>query len=107
MEQAQYILCGIEGDTNLIGTHHMLIKDVAGDLINQRVCDPSAIVAVGDFSEFVLAYFIHRDLICIFITLDGNLGRHPANGSDLASETRRQCLNGIFNFQSLLVASLN
>jgi hypothetical protein len=35
------------------------------------------------------------------------LGRHPANGSDLASETRRQCLIGIFDFQSLLVASLN
>lgn len=67
----------------------MLIKDLAGNLVDQRVRNPSSIVAVSDFSELVLAYFIHRDLICFFITLDGNLGRHSPNGGNLASETGR------------------
>ena len=85
----------------------MLIKDLTGDLVNQRVCDPSAIMAVGDFSQLVFADLIHSDLICVFIPFDGNLGRHPPNGGDLASESRREYSFGIFDFQILLMTSLN
>ena len=82
----------------MIGAQHVLIKDLTGNLVDQRVCNPSAIVAVGDFSELVLAYLIHRDLICLFITLDGNLGRHSPNGGDFASETHYLDFFGIFSF---------
>ena len=77
-----------KANTDLIGTHHVLIKDFAGDFVNQRVGDPSAVMAVGDFSELICADLIHRDIVCFFITFDGNLGRHPTNSGDLASETR-------------------
>ena len=66
----------------------MLIEDLTGNFINQRVGDPSAIMTVGDFSKLVGADLIHRNLVCFFITLDRNLGGHPTNGGDLASETR-------------------
>ena len=66
----------------------MLIKDVTGDFVDERVGDPRAVMAVRDFPKLVCADLIHRDLVCFFITLDGNLGGHPTNCSDLASETR-------------------
>ena len=77
-----------KANTDLMGTHHVLIKDSPGDFVNQRMGDPSAVMAVGDFSELVCADLIHRDLVCFFITFNGNLGGHPANSGDLASETR-------------------
>ena len=96
-----------KANTNLIGAHHVLVKDLTGDLVDQRVCNPSAIMTVGDFSELVFADLIHSDLICFFITFDRNLGRHPPNGGDLASESRREHVFGIFDFQDLLMTSLN
>lgn len=66
----------------------MLIKDLTGDFVNKGVGDPSTVMAVGDFPKLVGADLIHRDLVCIFITLNRNLGRHPTNCGDLASETR-------------------
>lgn len=85
----------------MIGAQHVLIKDLTGNLVDQRVRNPSAIVAIGDFSELVLAYLIHRDLVCPFIALDGNLGRHSPNGGNFASEIRRLDFFGIFSFQRL------
>ena len=75
-------------NTDLIGTHHVLIEDLTGNFVNQRVGDPSAIMTVGDFSKLVCADLIHRNLVCFFITLDRNLGGHPTNGGNLASKTR-------------------
>jgi hypothetical protein len=72
----------------LIGTQHVLIEDLTGDFVNKRVGDPSTVMAAGDFPKLVCADLIHRDLICFFITLDGDLGGHPTNCGDLASEIR-------------------
>ena len=74
--------------TYLIGTQHVLIEDLTGDFVNKRVGDPGAVMTVGNFPELVYADLIHRNLVCLFITLDGNLGRHPTNCGDLASEIR-------------------
>ena len=74
--------------TDLIGTQHVLIEDLTSDFVNKRVGDPSTVMAVGDFPKLVCTNLIHRDLVCFFITLDGDLGGHPTNCGDLASETR-------------------
>lgn len=74
-------------NTDLIGTKHVLIKDLTGNVIDQRMGNPSAIMTVGDFSKLVRADLIHRDLICLLITFNRNLGGHPTDGSDLSSET--------------------
>jgi hypothetical protein len=71
----------------LIGTQHVLIEDLTGDFVNKRVGDPSTVMAIGDFPKLVCADLIHRDLVCFLITLDGNLGGHPTNCGNLASET--------------------
>jgi len=94
-------------DTNLIGTHHVLIKNFTGDLVYQRVGDPSAIMAVGDFSKLIHADLIHGDLICFLVTFDGDLGGHSTNGSDLAPENNRQGYFDIFHLRGLLVTGLN
>jgi len=66
----------------------VLIENLTGDFVDERVGDPSTVMAVGDFPKLVCADLIHRDLVCFFITLDRNLGGHPTNRGDLASETR-------------------
>lgn len=85
----------------------MLVKDLTGDFVNQRVGDPSTVMTVGDFSKLVCANLIHRNLVCFFITFDRNLSRHPTNSGDLASETLRKHFFGNSRLQALLVASLN
>lgn len=66
----------------------MLIENLTSDFVNERMGNPSTVMAVGDFPKLVSADLIHRDLVCFFISLDGNLGGHPTNCGDLASETR-------------------
>ena len=75
----------IKTDADLIGTHHVLIKDLTGNFVNQRMSNPGTIMAVGNFSKFVCADLVHRGLIGFFVSLDGNLSGHPADGRDLAS----------------------
>jgi len=85
----------------------VLIEDLAGDFVNQRVGDPRTIMTAGDFPELVCTDLVHCDLIRFFVAFDGNLSGHSTNGGDLASETPRQNFLGIFGFQALLVTSLN
>jgi hypothetical protein len=66
----------------------VLIEDLTGDFVNKRVGDPGTVMTVGNFPKLVCANLIHRDLVCFFITLDGNLGGHPTNCGDLASGSR-------------------
>jgi hypothetical protein len=96
-----------QGNTDLIRTQHVLIEDLSGDFVNQRVGDPRTIMTVGDFPKLVCTDLVHCDLVCFFVAFDGNLSGHSTNGGDLASETHRQNFSSIFGFQALLVASLN
>ena len=77
-----------KGITDLIGTQHVVIEDLTGDLVDERVGNPGTVMTVGDFPELVCSDLIHRDLVCFFVALDGNLGGHSTNCGDLASETR-------------------
>jgi hypothetical protein len=62
----------------------MLIENLVGNLVDEGMGNPGSVVPIGDFSQFISAYFVHRNIVCFLIALDGNLSGHPANGSHLA-----------------------
>src|SRR6266702_3795723 len=80
-------------DTYLIGTQHMLIEDLMGNLVDQRMGNPGSVMPIGDFSKLVRADLVHRDFVCLLVVLDGNLSRHPTNGGHLASGNSMLGLN--------------
>lgn len=74
----------LAADVVLVGTVHVLVEDVHGDLADQRVRDPGAVVARGDFAELVGADFGHGGCVGLFVVLDGDLSGHASHRSDFA-----------------------
>lgn len=81
---------GSRGPTDLVGTFHVLVKDIHGNLDEGGVRDPSSIVTGLDFSLLVRSDFVHGDLIGILVVLNGDLSRHSAHGRDFSPG---QCIN--------------
>ena len=86
--------CTSQG-TYLIGTQHILIENLVGDLVDQGMGNPCPVVPIGDFSQLIRADLVHRNIVCLLIALDGNLSGHPTNGSHLAPGNLVSGLNPI------------
>ncbi len=63
----------------------MVIENLVGDLVNQGMGNPCPVMSIGDLSQLIRADLVHGNVVCLLITLDGNLSGHPTNGSHLAS----------------------
>ena len=70
--------------TNLIGSKHVIIEDLASDGINERVGDPCTIVSSSDLAKLVGANLVHGDFVGLGVVFDRNLSRHSAHGGDLS-----------------------
>ena len=62
----------------------MLIENLVGDLVDEGMGNPRSVVPTDDFSQLISADFVHRNIVCFLVALDGNLSGHPTNGSHLA-----------------------
>lgn len=65
----------------------MFVEDVHGDLVDERVGDPCAIMSSFDFTQLVCANFGHRNLVGLFVPLDGDLGGHATHCRNTTSIT--------------------
>ena len=65
-----------------MGAKHVLVENLHRDLVDERVRNPSSVVAVRDLTELVGADLSHRDLVCLRVVLDRDLRRHATHGSD-------------------------
>lgn len=70
----------------LVRSEHILVEDFHGDLVDERVGDPSTIMAVCDLTELVVVDLLHGNLVGLGVILDGDLGRHTTHGRNLAPE---------------------
>ena len=66
----------------------MLVEDLGSNLVDERVSDPSTVVAVGDLTELVSADLGHGNLVGLGVVLDGDLSRHTTHGGNLASNLK-------------------
>ena len=62
----------------------MLIENLVGNLVDEGMGNPGSVMPIGDFSQLIRADFVHRNIVCLLIALDGNLSGHPTNSSHLA-----------------------
>jgi hypothetical protein len=72
----------------LVCPQHMFVKDVHGDLVDERVGDPCAIMASLDLTQLVCANFGHCDLVRLFVLLNGDLGGHTTHSGNTTPITR-------------------
>lgn len=70
----------------LIGTKHVLVKDFACNLVDERVGDPGTVVAIRDLAELVGTDLLHSYFVCFEVIFDRNLRRHSTHSGDFASE---------------------
>ena len=73
--------------TNLVGTEHVSVENLARDGVDEGVGNPGAVVAGGDFTKLVGADLGHRDFIGLGVVLDGDLSGHASHGSNLTPVT--------------------
>src|SRR6266566_9399862 len=69
----------------LVGSLHDLVKFLHGDLHQARMSHPGAIMTIGGLAPLVGAYTLQRLFVGLGIVLDGDLGRHAADGVDVTA----------------------
>jgi len=62
----------------------VLVKDVAGNLVDEGVRNPGSVVSSGDLAVLVCPDLLHSDLVGLGVIFDRDLRRHSAHGSDFA-----------------------
>ena len=65
-----------------MGAKHVLVENLHRDLVDERVRNPSSVVAVGDLTELVGADLSHRDLVGLRVVLNRDLCGHSTHSGD-------------------------
>ena len=70
--------------TYLVRAQHVRVEGLAGDLVNEGMGDPGAVVARKDFAQLVRLDLRHRLIVRLRVVLDGDLSSHSTHSSNFA-----------------------
>ncbi len=71
-------------ESHLVGAKHVLVEDVHGNLVDQRVGNPCSVMSSGDFAQLISPDLLHSNLVGLGVIFDGNLSRHSTHSSNLS-----------------------
>ena len=68
----------------LVRARHMCVEDVECNLVNERMCDPGAVMPISDLAQLVCLDLVHSDLIRLRIVLNRDICGHAAHSRNLS-----------------------